>query len=235
MKSINKALISAAAIAALLGLVPAFAADEVYSNSLRAGSYSVFYHTHADDITGPFVPAGVNLKSQDLETLYVGYVRRLSPSFSLELALGYPPLNKVEGKGPAFVGSVPYNGQVVSTARWLSPTLLLEYNFLSEDSKLRPYIGVGVNYTNFYDRESTAQGNAGLGGPTRVSLTASVGPAATAGLSYAISPRWHLYGSYSISRVNTNATLDTEGVIRTTTIKFGPQTIIISGGYSFGR
>src|SRR5260370_21508107 len=158
MESINKALISAAAIAALLGLVPAFAADEVYGNSFRVGSYSVFYHTHADDITGPYVPAGVNLKAQDLETLYVGYVRRLSPAFSLELALGYPPLNKVEGKGPATVGSVPYNGQVVSTARWPSPSLLLEYNFLSVDSKLPPFIGVGGNYTNFYHRKSTAQG-----------------------------------------------------------------------------
>jgi outer membrane protein W len=93
---------------------------------------------------------------------------------------------------------------------------------------------VGVNYTNFYDRRSTAQGNAGLGGPTRLSLTASVGPAATAGLAYTITPRWHIYGSYSIARVNSHVTADTEGVIRTTTIKFGPQTVIISGGYSFG-
>src|SRR6267142_5681327 len=156
MKSINKALISAAALAAWFCAAPAVADDEVYDNSFRLGSYTVFYHTHADDIVGPYVPAGVNLKAQDLETLYVGFVRRLSPAFSLELALGYPPLNKVEGKGPATVGSVPYNGQVVSTARWLSPALLLEYNFLSEDSKFRPYIGVGVNYTNFYDRRSTA-------------------------------------------------------------------------------
>jgi outer membrane protein len=235
MKCINKALISAATVAAWLCAAPAFADDEVYSNSFRVGSYTVFYHTHADDITGPFVPAGVNLKSQDLETLYVGYVRRLSPAFALELAVGYPPLNKVEGKGPATVGSVPYNGQVVSTARWLSPALLLEYNFLSEDSKFRPYIGVGVNYTNFYDRRSTAQGNAALGGPTKLSLTASVGPAATLGVAYAITPRWHVYSSYSIARVNTHVTADTEGVIRTTTIKFGPQTLVISGGYSFGR
>ena len=235
MKFINKALISAAAIAASFASVYARAADEVYDNSFRLGSYTVFYHTHADDIMGPYVPAGVNLKAKDLETLYVGFVRRLSPAFSLELALGYPPTNKVEGKGPATVGSIPYNGQVVSSAKWLSPTLLLEYNFLSEDSKLRPFIGAGVNYTNFYDRKSTAEGNAGLGGPTKLSLTASVGPAATAGLSYTITPRWHVYGSYSISRVNSHVTADTEGVIRTTTIKFGPQTLIISGGYSFGR
>jgi outer membrane protein len=233
MKSIKKALISAATIAASLGSASALAADEVYDNSFRLGSYTVFYHTQADGITGPFVPAGVNLKAQDLETLYVGYVRRLSSAFALELAVGYPPLNKVEGKGPATVGSVPFNGQVGATVRWLSPTLLLEYNFLSEDSKFRPYIGVGVNYTNFYDRKTTAQGDAFLGGPTKLSLTSSVGPAATVGLAYAITPRWHVYGSYSISRVNSHITADTEGEIRTTNIKFGPQALVISGGYSF--
>jgi outer membrane protein len=233
MKSINKTLISAAAIAGLFGSVSALAADEAYDNSFRLGSYTVFYHTQSDGIAGPFVPAGVNLKARDLETLYVGYVRRLSSAFALEFALGYPPLNKVEGKGPATVGSVPFNGQVGATVRWLSPTLLLEYNFLSEDSKLRPYFGVGVNYTNFYDRRTTAQGNAFLGGPTKLSLTSSVGPAATVGLAYAITPRWHVYGSYSISRVNSHVTADTEGEIRTSTIKFGPQALVISGGYSF--
>jgi opacity protein-like surface antigen len=55
------------------------------------------------------------------------------------------------------------------------------------------------------------------------------------GVAYAITPRWHVYSSYSIARVNTHVTADTEGVIRTTTIKFGPQTLVISGGYSFGR
>lgn len=233
MKSINKALISAAAIAVSFGSVSAFAADEVYDNSFRLGSYTVFYHTQSNGITGPFVPSGVSLKSEDLETLYVGYVRRLSSAFAVELALGYPPKNKVEGKGPATVGSVPFNGVVGATSRWLSPTLLLEYNFLSEDSKFRPYIGVGVNYTTFYERKTTAEGNAFLGGPTKLSLTSSVGPAATVGLAYTITPRWHVYGSYSISRVNSHITADTEGVIRTTNIKFGPQALVISGGYSF--
>ena len=36
---------------------------------------------------------------------------------------------------------------------------------------------MGINYTNFYDRKSTAHGNAASGGPTKLSLTSSVGPA----------------------------------------------------------
>ena len=57
--------------------------------------------------------------------------------------------------------------------------MLLEYNFLNENSPFRPFLGVGVNYTTFYDRDSTAAGNAASGGPTKISLTSSVGPAVT--------------------------------------------------------
>lgn len=221
------------AAAALLCALPAAADDQIYDNSFRLGSLAVFYHTSAQDLEGPYVPAGVNFKAKDLETLYVGLVRRVSSAFDVELALGYPPLSKVEGRGPATVGSVPYNGEIVSSARWLSPTLFVEYKFLPESSKWRPYIGVGVNYTAFYDRDSTAQGNAGLGGPTRLSLTSSIGPAGTAGLGYNVSGHWHVYTSYSISRVDTNITADTDGIERTTRIKFGPQTWVVAGGYSF--
>ena len=233
MKLNINTLITAAAVAALFSALPAAADDEVWGNSFRLGVYSVFYHTSATDLQGPYVPAGVNFKAKDLETLYVGYVRRLSSDFDVELALGYPPLSKVEGRGPATVGSVPYNGVVVSSARWLSPTLLFEYKFLPESSKLRPYIGAGVNYTQFYDRDSNAQGNAASGGPTKLSLTSSVGPAGTVGLSYNVTGHWHMYASYSISRVNTDLTADTGGVERTARIKFGPQALVVSGGYSF--
>jgi outer membrane protein len=207
-------------------------ADE-FNNDVRLGSYSVFYHTSADDISGPYVPPGVNLKAENLETLYAAYVRVLPANLSLELALGYPPLAKIKGVGPATVGSVPYDGQVISSARWIAPTLLLEYNFLSETSQWRPYIGVGVNYVTFYDRDSTAAGNAASGGPTKLSLSASVGPAATAGVTYRISDRWHAHASYSISQVKTNLVADTDGVLRTTRISFGPQALVVSIGYSF--
>jgi outer membrane protein len=218
--------------AMLAGSGAAFAAD-VDSNDLRLGLYSVFYYTSADDITGPYVPPGVNLKAENVETLYIGYVRRLSPHFEAELALGWPPMTKTEGMGPATVGSVPYNGVVVSTARWFAPTLLFNYKFFDEDAAIRPYIGVGVNYTNFYDRNSTAAGNAALGGPSKITLPSSIGPSATFGVSYRFAPHWGLFASYSFTQVNSKLTADTEGVIRTTHIKFAPQALVISVGYSF--
>jgi outer membrane protein len=220
-----------AAASTTLGVTSAFA-DEP-PNDVRLGLYSIFYHTSADPLMGPYVPAGVGLKADNLETLYAGYVRHLPANFAIELALGYPPLQKTKGEGPATLGSVPYNGQVISTARWLAPTLLLEYNFLDANAPLRPFFGAGVNYTSFYDRDATAAGNAASGGPTRISLTSSIGPAVTGGLTYRISDRWHLHASYNWSQVKTNATLDTDGFIRTTRISFGPQALVVSAGFSF--
>jgi outer membrane protein len=221
------ALISCAALASAV-------ADE-YLSDVRIGSYSVFYHTSADDISGPFIPQGenLNLRAENLETLYFGYIVHLPQNFAVELAMGWPPLAKVDGRGPATVGSIPYNGQEISSARWIAPTLLFEYNFLDASSTWRPYIGAGVNYTTFYDRDSTAIGSEVSGGPTRLSLTASVGPAVTGGVTYRISDRWAAHASYSWSQVKSTLTADTDGVIRTTRISFGPQALVVSVGYSF--
>jgi outer membrane protein len=225
-------LAALATLAASVFLTATTHADEP-ANSARIGIYSVFYHVSADDLTGPYVPPGANIDAKNVVTLYLAYVRRLSSHFDLELTAGYPPLQKTVGKGPPTLGSVPYDGEVIATARWIAPTLLLEYVFLSEDSKLRPYIGLGVNYTTFYDRTSTAQGNAASGGPTKISLSSSVGPAGTVGLAYNFGHNWHMYGSYSISKVSTDLTADTAGVIRTSHINFGPQALVVSVGYSF--
>ena len=218
---------------AIFASATAQAQDAEHANDLRAGLYSVFYHSSAEDLRGPFVPAGVNLNAENLFTLYIGYVRRLSPHFSAELALAVPPLAKVDGKGPATVGSVPYNGQVISSARWIAPTGFIEYSFFDEGTKFRPFIGLGINYTTFYDRNSTAAGNAANGGPTKLSLTSSVGPAATIGVHYDLGNRWDLNASFSGSRVNTHLVADTAGAIRTTGIRFNPYALVVSVGYSF--
>jgi outer membrane protein len=218
--------------ALVLGATAACAADGG-PNDVRLGVYFVHYEGSADDITGPFVPSGLNVHLDDVTTLYLAYVRTLAPNWALELAFGYPPLTKTEGRGPATLGSVPYNGQVISTARWVAPSLLLEYVFGDPNDRLRPYFGAGVNYTQFIDRRSTAAGNAASGGPTSISLPPSIGPAITAGLSYEVADRWHVYASYSVAQVNSKLTADTAGMIRTSQVRFWPNALVISVGYSF--
>src|SRR5882672_10835669 len=136
-------------------------------NTVRAGIYIIRYHSSADDISGAFAPSGLNLDLKNVNTVYFAYIRRLSAHLDLELAGGYPPKTETVARGPATVGSVPYDGQIIATAKWFSPTLLLNYKFLDEASPVRPYAGIGINCTHFYDRTSTAAGNAVSGGPRR--------------------------------------------------------------------
>ena len=105
--------------------------------------------------------------------------------------------------------------------------------FFDESNKLRPYIGVGLNYVSFYDRNSTAAGNAAAGGPTRISLPNSIGPAATVGLHYQLPHNWSVIASYSAARVQSTLTAHTGGVVRTSNISFGPQTLVVAAGFSF--
>lgn len=210
----------------------AFAGD-AGPNDVRLGMYYVYFDSQATDINGPYVPSGLNLKVNSLETLYLAYVRSLSTHFKVELAFGYPPLTRTVGSGPATLGSVPYSGQSIATARWFSPTLLAEYEFGDANSTLRPYVGAGLNYTRFLARQSTAAGDAASGGPTSISLPASLGPAVTVGMSYEITDRWHVYASYSIAQVDSKLTADTAGILRTSQIQFWPMTLVVSAGYSF--
>ncbi len=238
-KKCHLALALSAAFAGLAGFAGAAQADDstpdntVLSNTVRLGAYYVHYNADAADVSGPFTPPGINLSVDNVTTAYFAYVRRLDSHWSLELAGGVPPTAKTYGRGPATVGSVPFNGQEVATAKWLSPTLLFDYAFCDESSAFRPYVGVGVNYTKFYDRVSTPAGNAANGGPTAIGLSDSTGPAATVGLLYKINRDWNVLASYSVAEVDSKYTSDTSGVIRSTTIHFNPRALVFAVGYSF--
>ena len=222
----------AAALTLLLASAAALA-DTAAPNSARIGAYFVSYHSTATDISGPLTPPGLNAKIDSNTTVYFAYVRTLSKHFEVELAFGIPPTTKTKGKGPAYLGSVPFDGVEISSAKWASPTLLFNYVFFDESARFRPYIGVGVNHTTFYERRSTAAGDAVAGGPTRISLPSSTGIAGTIGMSYRVKDAWNVYASYSASKVKSDLTAETAGVVRTSHIDFGPRTWVLSVGYSF--
>jgi outer membrane protein len=224
---------AAALLAGLAACGSALAQDAPPANELRAGAYFVSYRTKADDLSGPFTPAGINIRVGDVTTPYFAYLRHIDAHWSVELAGGIPPTTKTYGKGPATVGSVPFDGQEVATAKWFSPSLLLEYAFLDPSSPVRPYVGAGLNYTRFYRLRSTAAGDAANGGPTTVKLTSSVGPAVTAGAAWWVTKQVDIVASYSAARVNSHYTSDTSGVQRETHIHFNPRTWVVSVGYAF--
>jgi len=111
--------------------------------------------------------------------------------------------------------------------------VFLNYNFGDSSSALRPFVGVGVNYTKFDKRSSTSIGNSLNGGPTDIQLSDSWGLAAQVGLDYRINDKWSIHGSVATARVKTTLTATTAGAARVMDITFHPVVLTVAAGYRF--
>ena len=125
------------------------------------------------------------------------------------------------------------NGAVIAKVRQVAPTLFVNYKFGEASSAFRPFVGVGVNYTKFDKRESTALGNQLNGGPTDIRLTDSWGLAAQAGVSYRLNDQWTLNAAVATARVKTHLTATVAGQARKIDIRFRPTVLTVSAGYVF--
>jgi len=91
--------------------------------------------------------------------------------------------------GVELLGALPFQHDIrasglgnIGKAKHLPPTLSLQWHFLPE-STIQPYVGVGVNYTRFFDEQS------GLG---KLKIDDSWGIAGQIGVDVKLSDRWFL-------------------------------------------
>ena len=180
----------------------------------------IYYQTHAQTsgITGLGVPAGADASVGNATTAVATYEREVAPSFGIELVLGVPPTIKASGSG-----SVAFLGEVL-TAKNLAPTVLINYHFGDAGSALRPYLGVGLNYTRFTGA-STPYG-------WQVSLSDSWGLAGQVGIDVAINRQWGLFASLAKVQVKSDLVAIGASVLQST-IDFRPVTYSIGASYKF--
>ena len=229
---------SALALACLCGTASAqTSADWLKGTTIRGGITHIAPNSSATDAVGPFLPAppaGVSLEVQNQSTLFFSVARDLSPNVEVELAMGYPPTHDVKAKLHGLPPNVQkLDGEVIAKIRQMAPTLFINYKFGEPGSTWRPFVGAGINYTKFDDRESTSAGNALNGGPTDIRLSDSWGLAAQAGVSYRLNDQWSLNAAVATARVKTHLTATTAGQARKIDIRFRPTVITLSAGYSF--
>lgn len=200
-------------------------------NTIKLGVAHLDIRSQADNLSSngpPFLtPQPAGLSVGDATTLLVSYIRKLDDHWDLDLEAGLPPSHDTNGVGTL----APFG--VISKVKQAGPTLFVNYNFGAPDSKFRPFVGLGINYTHFYDGESTASGNLASGGPTKIELSDSWGPAAQIGASYQLAPNWSLIGSIAMAKVKSDLTATTGSIRRTTTIDFRPVVYTLAVGYSF--
>ncbi|GGC85548.1 OmpW/AlkL family protein [Undibacterium terreum] len=220
------------AISTLLALASFSAlADENFPNTVRIGYAHIAVHSDAPSLTsnGPafLTPQPAGIKVDNANTVYIGYTRRLTANVDFDLALGIPPEHDNRGTGTL----APFG--VTAKVKQRAPTMFINYNFGDESNAFRPFIGLGLNYTQFYDARSTASGNLAAGGPTKISLGDSTGWAAQIGVKYNITNRWFLMANVATADVKSPLTATTGSIERKTVINFSPIVYIVTAGYSF--
>lgn len=203
-----------AAIASAAAMASGAAQAQVHTLKLGAAQYTT--HEKTSGVTGVGIPAGADATIGNASTVLLVYEYALAPNLGIELVLGVPPKIKARASG-----SVAFLGEVL-TAKNLGPTVLLTYHFGQAGATLRPYVGLGVNYTRFTG-VTTPYG-------WDVKLSDSVGLAGHVGLDYAIDKQWGLYASVAAAKVKSDL-LAVSGTVLQSTIDFKP--IIYSAGVLF--
>jgi outer membrane protein len=143
----------------------------------------------------------------------------VSPNISVSAAFGYPVSQNtyVQGAatplgphGPALELS---QFKPLTSERVWAPVLLLKYHFGSPESRFRPFVGAGVNYTWYSGLEANpAFRNALLafGGPgatVKTSVSTSWNPAVAVGFSYHLTQNWYATAAMVYMPIKANSTM----------------------------
>jgi len=216
----NKKLLSGLVSASLLSAAmsaPAFA-HQAGDFIVKAGAAMVAPNESSGDV------AGLGEFSIDKDTqLGLNFTYMYSDNVAVELVAASPFTHEVSLDG---VG-------VIAEVKQLPPTLLVEYYFGNAQSKLRPYVGVGVNYTMFFEDSFT--GNPAAAGLklNSLELTDSVGVAAKVGVDYMISDKWLVNASVMYADINTDVEFKSDTTAITVDTDIDPFVYMVSLGYVF--
>jgi len=202
--------LAAAAVMAALCLPAAHAAYDVSANNswvVRLGATAVVPKSNNGSLAGMQANVSGDLKpSASLEYL-------VTPNWGVELLAAVP-----------FSHNVRLDGTQAARTHELPPTLGVNYHFMP-DRVISPFVGVGLNYTLFYDTRGM--------GPLRhtdVKIDNSWGAAAHAGFDYNFYPNWVFTADVRWIDISSDVHVNGSNVGHTT---INPLVYGLSFGYRF--
>jgi outer membrane protein len=189
-------------------------------------------------LTGTYVKP--NSDTSNVQGLPAGAKLQVDPASSATFTLTYMLTDNI---GVELLGAVPFHHDIVgsgslnalgtvATITQLPPVLSLQYHF-NPGGVVRPYLGVGVNHTFFWDENATNSLNAALGGPTSVDASNSWGAAGQFGVDFGIDRNWFLNFDVRYISIDTSVKLKTNGETRSLDLGVNPWAISAGVGYRF--
>jgi len=183
---------------------------------MRAGSATVRPTEGSDNVLGM---GGFNVSNDTQLGLTFTYMA--TDNIGFELLAATPFRHKV---GLGATGNL-------ATVRQLPPTLMAQYYFFDSNSKVRPYVGAGINYTTFYDAKFNQTGkDAGL---SDLSVKDSWGLAGQVGLDYQINRDWMLNASLWYMDIDTEVKFKANGEQQNINTRIDPWVFFFGVGYRF--
>ncbi|MCL6698461.1 outer membrane beta-barrel protein [Sphingomonas sp. NSE70-1] len=154
----------------------------------------------------------------------VDFTYFVTDHFGLEL-IAATTKHDVKGKG----GLEPV-GELVDT--WvLPPTLTLQYHFAPK-AQVRPYVGLGLNYTHFYNEDASDALETAIG-KTNVKLDDSFGYSLQAGVDVHIAKNLFLNVDVKYIDIDTEAKLTTGNLINRVNVSIDPVVVGVGLGMRF--
>lgn len=210
MKKLSVALL---ALTCLSGEALAHQQGEFF---MRAGSATVRPTEGSDNVLGM---GGFSVSNNTQLGLTFDYM--VTDNIGIELLAATPFRHRV-GLGPT--------GDL-ATVRQLPPTLMAQWYFGDAKSKVRPYIGAGINYTTFFDTDFNQTGkDAGL---SDLSVKDSWGAAGQVGLDYMVNENWLLNMSVWYMDIDTEVKFKAGGEEQNIKTRIDPWVFMFSAGYRF--
>ena len=224
----------ASTILALSVAAPSVMAHEAGDILVRAGVVTV---TTSESTSGVMVDGTTDLRGE----------ATLNNNTQLGLNFAYMVTNKVAVE---LLGASPFEHDVaikgtdagavdgaLGKVKHLPPTLSAVYFPLDAGSAFQPYVGVGVNYTWFFDEETTASAESNTPSPslTNLKVKNSWGWAAQIGADYMLTENIMLNGQIRYIDIDTEATVDVAGgaAHAVVDVDIKPVVYMVGLGYKF--
>ena len=214
MKMTKSAVAAALAAGLLAGTAQAYEAGNWL---FRIGAYGVF--PESDNLTNVPGTAGGTLDVDDGYSLGFNFTYMVNPNIGIELLLALPFNHDIKLTG----SPLPINGTVAETSH-LPPTLSVQY-FFTPESGVRPYVGIGLNYTNFFDEDTK-----GALERDSLKLDDSWGVAGQLGVDIDVAPNWFVNADLRYISIESDAKLNGVGI---GTVEINPWVVGLTVGTRF--
>ncbi|MGP9801950.1 OmpW/AlkL family protein [Rheinheimera sp. NSM] len=169
---------------------------------------------------------GVNTNTQ----LGLTFDYRINPNWAVQLIAATPFSHDIKVKGSAI------DGLKVGKTKHLPPTLLAQYHFMPQHQTFDPFVGVGLNYTVFFDEQIDSQlegaldalNVTGANDNVALKLKSSYGLALQAGVNIKLTDSLGIHAMLSKMDIDTTGRVQVNGnTVQSVNVNIDPYVAMI--------